>query len=168
MGASRVRFGCSPCSKQSLRSRWLAAVLHSNVGAHCERGKGRWSRRRGAASIQVKHSAAFSGHRDSSDWMFSSSPRTCAGVGTSADAHSGRRRSSTQPTFPGRTRMSELRTLLLTDVVNSTGLAEALGDSGTATLWMAHDRLARDLLPAWRGREIDKTDGMLLLFEATA
>jgi predicted ATPase/class 3 adenylate cyclase len=64
--------------------------------------------------------------------------------------------------------MSELRTLLLTDVVNSTGLAEALGDSGTATLWMAHDRLARDLLPAWRGREIDKTDGMLLLFEATA
>jgi predicted ATPase len=29
-----------------------------------------------------------------------------------------------------------------------------------------HDRLARDLLPRWRGREIDKTDGMLLLFEA--
>ena len=32
----------------------------------------------------------------------------------------------------------------------------------------AHDRLARDLLPQWRGREIDKTDGMLLLFEAAS
>ena len=37
-----------------------------------------------------------------------------------------------------------------------------------ARLWAAHDRAARDLLPAWRGREIDKTDGMLLLFEAPA
>ncbi|MEP7294975.1 MAG: tetratricopeptide repeat protein [Burkholderiales bacterium] len=33
-----------------------------------------------------------------------------------------------------------------------------------AELWTAHDRIARDLLPIWRGREIDKTDGMLLLF----
>ncbi|HEY8709514.1 MAG TPA: tetratricopeptide repeat protein, partial [Burkholderiaceae bacterium] len=32
-------------------------------------------------------------------------------------------------------------------------------------LWAAHDRAARDLLPAWRGREIDKTDGLLLLFD---
>jgi len=37
-----------------------------------------------------------------------------------------------------------------------------------AALWAAHDRLARDLLPARRGREIDKTDGMLLMFEAAA
>ena len=34
-----------------------------------------------------------------------------------------------------------------------------------AGVWTAHDRAARDLLPAWRGREIDKTDGMLLLFD---
>ena len=34
-----------------------------------------------------------------------------------------------------------------------------------AALWAAHDRIARDLLRAWRGREIDKTDGMLLLFD---
>jgi predicted ATPase/class 3 adenylate cyclase len=64
--------------------------------------------------------------------------------------------------------MSELKALLLTDVVDSTRLAEAMGDSATAMLWRAHDRLARDLLPAWRGREIDKTDGMLLLFEVAA
>ncbi len=37
-----------------------------------------------------------------------------------------------------------------------------------AAVWAAHDRAARDLLPAWRGREIDKTDGMLLLFEAAS
>jgi len=37
-----------------------------------------------------------------------------------------------------------------------------------AALWAAHDRIARDLLPVRRGREIDKTDGMLLLFEAAA
>ena len=31
-------------------------------------------------------------------------------------------------------------------------------------LWATHDRMARDLLPQWRGRELDKTDGFLLLF----
>ncbi len=61
--------------------------------------------------------------------------------------------------------MSELRALLLTDVVDSTKLSEQLGDAAMAEVWAAHDRLARDLLPTWRGREIDKTDGMLLLFE---
>ena len=61
--------------------------------------------------------------------------------------------------------MSEVRALLLTDVVDSTKLSEALGDAAMAVLWAAHDRLARDLLPVWRGREIDKTDGMLLLFD---
>jgi predicted ATPase/class 3 adenylate cyclase/Tfp pilus assembly protein PilF len=64
--------------------------------------------------------------------------------------------------------MSELRALLLTDVVDSTGLSQRIGDQEMARLWAVHDRAARDLLPAWRGREIDKTDGMLLLFEAAA
>src|SRR6185503_16575554 len=40
--------------------------------------------------------------------------------------------------------------LLLTDVVDSTKLSETLGDADAAALWAAHDRLARDLLPAWR------------------
>ncbi len=64
--------------------------------------------------------------------------------------------------------MSELAVLLLTDVVDSTQMSERLGDAAMAAAWAAHDRAARDLLPAWRGREIDKTDGMLLLFETAA
>ena len=62
--------------------------------------------------------------------------------------------------------MTEIRALLLTDVVDSTKLSEAIGDQAMAEVWAAHDRVARDLLPGHRGREIDKTDGMLLLFEA--
>src|SRR5712692_5521524 len=64
--------------------------------------------------------------------------------------------------------MSEVRALLLTDVVDSTQLSERLDEAELAALWAAHDRLARDLLPVRRGREIDKTDGMLLLFESAA
>ncbi len=64
--------------------------------------------------------------------------------------------------------MDEHRVLLLTDVVDSTQLTEQLGDVAVAALWAAHDRIARDLLPLWRGREIDKTDGMLLLFDDCA
>ena len=58
--------------------------------------------------------------------------------------------------------------LLLTDVVESTQLALRVGDAEMAKLWLAHDRAARDLLPLWHGREIDKTDGMLLLFDAAS
>jgi predicted ATPase/class 3 adenylate cyclase/Tfp pilus assembly protein PilF len=64
--------------------------------------------------------------------------------------------------------MAEIRAILLTDVVDSTQLAQALGEVDLAALWDAHDRLARDLLPSWRGREIDKTDGFLLLFADAA
>ena len=62
----------------------------------------------------------------------------------------------------------ETRALLLTDVVNSTQLSEALGDAAMAEVWADHDRAARDLLPLHGGLEIDKTDGMLLLFEKTS
>jgi len=64
--------------------------------------------------------------------------------------------------------MSAVRALLLTDVVDSTKLSEQLGDAAMAAVWAAHDRAARDLLPAHHGREIDKTDGMLMLFESAA
>ena len=64
--------------------------------------------------------------------------------------------------------MSELRALLLTDVVDSTHVSEVVGDATMAAHWAAHDRAARDLLPVWRGREIDKTDGLLLLFDIAA
>jgi predicted ATPase/class 3 adenylate cyclase len=61
--------------------------------------------------------------------------------------------------------MTQARVLLLTDVVDSTKLSETLGDQRMADVWTAHDRVARDLLRAWHGREIDKTDGMLMMFE---
>ncbi|HEX2540428.1 MAG TPA: tetratricopeptide repeat protein [Caldimonas sp.] len=60
--------------------------------------------------------------------------------------------------------MSELATLLQIDIVDSTKLGEELGDAAMSELWRAHDRRARDLLIAFRGREIDKSDGFLLLF----
>lgn len=61
-----------------------------------------------------------------------------------------------------------VRALLLTDVVDSTKMSEQLGDAAMAAVWAGHDRVARDLLPPWRGREIDKTDGMLLMFASAA
>lgn len=64
--------------------------------------------------------------------------------------------------------MSEIRALLLTDVVDSTKLSERIGDAAMAEVWSAHDRAARDLLPVWHGREIDKTDGMLMMFDTAA
>ena len=64
--------------------------------------------------------------------------------------------------------MTADRAILVTDIVDSTRLAESLGDAALAALWLAHDRQARDLLAAWRGREIDKTDGFLLLFDDAA
>ena len=62
--------------------------------------------------------------------------------------------------------MEDVRALLLTDVVDSTKLSEQLGNRAMAEIWAAHDRVARDLLPVWHGREIDKTDGMLLMFDS--
>jgi predicted ATPase/class 3 adenylate cyclase len=58
-----------------------------------------------------------------------------------------------------------IRTLLLTDVVDSTRLVERVGDARAAALWAAHDRRSRVLLAQHRGREIDRTDGFFLLFE---
>jgi predicted ATPase/class 3 adenylate cyclase len=58
--------------------------------------------------------------------------------------------------------------LLLTDLVDSSALAARLGDEAMAQLSAQHDRVARDLLRQWRGHEIDKTDGFLLLFSQAA
>jgi len=56
-------------------------------------------------------------------------------------------------------------TLLLCDLVASTQLVERVGDATAADLLARHDRFARDLLSTCNGREIDKSDGFLLLFE---
>ncbi len=58
-----------------------------------------------------------------------------------------------------------LCTLLLLDLVESTALVDRLGEKRAAELIRRHDRLARDLMRRHRGREIDKTDGFLVLFE---
>jgi adenylate cyclase len=58
-----------------------------------------------------------------------------------------------------------IRALLLCDLVASTHLVERMGDAPAAELMARHDRIARDLLVAHGGREIDKSDGFLLLFE---
>ena len=58
-----------------------------------------------------------------------------------------------------------LRTLVQCDLVDSTALVERLGDQRAAELFRKHDRLARALLATHGGREIDKTDGFLLMFD---
>ncbi len=60
---------------------------------------------------------------------------------------------------------SVLKTLLLTDLVGSTRLTEQVGDQRASEIWARHDHLARELLTRHDGREIDKSDGFLLLFD---
>jgi predicted ATPase/class 3 adenylate cyclase len=61
--------------------------------------------------------------------------------------------------------MLQTRAILVTDVVESTRLAERVGDARIAEVWVAHDRLVRDLLPRFAGTEVDRTDGFLLIFD---
>jgi len=61
--------------------------------------------------------------------------------------------------------MSDLRALLMTQVVGSLELNVALGDAAMSDAWAAHDRAARDLLRQWNGYETEKGSGMLLSFE---
>lgn len=68
---------------------------------------------------------------------------------------------------PAGAEPATVKTLVLTDLVESTRLFETLGDRRAARLSARHERIARDLLVRCAGREIDKTDGFLLLFERT-
>jgi serine/threonine protein kinase len=61
-----------------------------------------------------------------------------------------------------------LLTAVVTDLVDSVRIVSELGDHAAHAAQQRHDRLARDLLAAHGGREIDKSDGFLLLFEAPA
>ena len=56
--------------------------------------------------------------------------------------------------------------IVLIDIVGSTKLAERVGDVRVAEIMRVYDRIFRGLLIKWSGREIDKTDGALLLFES--
>jgi predicted ATPase/class 3 adenylate cyclase/Tfp pilus assembly protein PilF len=64
--------------------------------------------------------------------------------------------------------MSNLLTLLITDVVDSTQLNDELGDAAMVPLWKAHDRAARELMRVWHGQEIARSDGFLVLFGSTS
>jgi class 3 adenylate cyclase len=62
-----------------------------------------------------------------------------------------------------------LATVLMTDIVDSTSRAAALGDAAWRELRTAHDRIVREQLARFRGREIDHTgDGFLATFDGPA
>lgn len=58
-----------------------------------------------------------------------------------------------------------IRCLLIADLVDSTALIDRLGDREATELLRRHDGLVRGLIHQHGGREIDKTDGFLILFE---
>lgn len=64
--------------------------------------------------------------------------------------------------------MTRVAALLLSDVVDSTQLNDDLGDEVMKELWSAHDRSARELILAWRGREVARSDGFLVLFDTAS
>ncbi|UKE47402.1 putative peptide modification system cyclase [Xanthomonas cerealis] len=67
--------------------------------------------------------------------------------------------------YPSQPEVPQLRTLLLTDLCDSMALVERLGDANAAELFKLHDALVLELQQRWRGRLIDRSDGLLLLFE---
>jgi putative peptide modification system cyclase len=69
------------------------------------------------------------------------------------------------PTRSGQHATPRLRTLVVCDIADSTALVERMGDQNAANIIRKHDRLARALIEQHHGREIDKTDGFLLLFD---
>ena len=59
----------------------------------------------------------------------------------------------------------QLRALLFTDLVDSTSLVERIGDTAAAELFQQHDRLVLAMQQRWHGQQIDRSDGLFLLFE---
>jgi class 3 adenylate cyclase len=59
------------------------------------------------------------------------------------------------------------RTLVLTDLVDSTALTRRVGDGRSAVLFERFDKLTRTLLAEHGGVEIDRTDGFLMTFESS-
>jgi class 3 adenylate cyclase len=69
----------------------------------------------------------------------------------------------------GDARDPGIRTVLFTDVVNSTTLTQSLGDEAALALLGVHDTIVRDALSALGGREIKHTgDGIMACFISTA
>ena len=59
-----------------------------------------------------------------------------------------------------------MHTLVFADIVDSTAKVQQLGDAAAAALWAEHDRHARQALSRLGGREIDRSDGFLMLFDS--
>jgi class 3 adenylate cyclase len=62
-----------------------------------------------------------------------------------------------------------IRTVLFTDIVNSTSLTQTLGDDVAMELLHVHDKIVRDALAASNGREVKHTgDGIMASFTSAA
>lgn len=59
----------------------------------------------------------------------------------------------------------QLETLLVCDIVDSTGLIGRLGDAAAAALLRRHEDLVRSRLGRFGGTEMGKSDGFLLMFD---
>ncbi len=66
---------------------------------------------------------------------------------------------------PGRDASALLQTYLLCDLADSATLVAQLGDVRAAELFRRHDRFARALAHQFGGREIDRANGFLLMFD---
>lgn len=66
-------------------------------------------------------------------------------------------------------RDSGIRTILFTDIVESTALTQAMGDEAAMALLGVHDTIVRDALTAFGGREVKHTgDGIMASFLSSA
>jgi class 3 adenylate cyclase len=72
--------------------------------------------------------------------------------------------------LPGAgTRDSGIRTVLFTDICDSTSLTQSIGDEKAMEFLHAHDAIVRDALAAWQGREVKHTgDGIMASFSSAA
>ncbi|MDQ2962558.1 MAG: DUF4242 domain-containing protein [Pseudomonadota bacterium] len=69
------------------------------------------------------------------------------------------------PGSAGNERDPGIRTVLFTDIVDSTALTQRLGDDAAMALLQIHDRIVRDALGASGGREVKHTgDGIMACF----
>ncbi|WP_256775255.1 MULTISPECIES: putative peptide modification system cyclase [unclassified Stenotrophomonas] len=63
------------------------------------------------------------------------------------------------------TQAPQMRALLFTDLCDSLILVERIGDAAAAELFQQHDRLVLTLQQQWNGQQIDRSDGLFLLFD---
>lgn len=73
--------------------------------------------------------------------------------------------------LPGTTDMRDpgIRTILFTDIVNSTALTQSMGDEAAMAWLKVHDTIVRDALAAFGGREVKHTgDGIMASFLSSA